>query len=78
MKHDKITDIANSLSNKDLVELLIHVSERLHITLPPSDRVTCTKVNWVYLSGSLIELSTQAWDDYCIKLDDSDNGEGEA
>jgi hypothetical protein len=82
MKRQKIIDIANSLSNKDIVQLLMHLSDRLTIWHPPLEHMEAGQVIWVSLDGSGIDLTTDTLEAYLISEKEreaaTDKGEGEA
>lgn len=59
--HDKITAIANCLSNVELEWLMLHLMDRFHVLVHRNldDGTPCVRsesIKWVSLNGSLIEL----------------------
>lgn len=59
--HDKVTAIANCLSNVELEWLMLHLKDRFHVTVhrkldDGKPYLSCEEIRWVSLDGSLIVL----------------------
>lgn len=86
-RREELLALANTLNNHDVAHLLNILSDRLWITMPPSDCVTETKVCWVRIDGCMVDIVTEAWDEYAtqhwlkesaIELADKLTAEGKA
>lgn len=59
--HDKITAIANSLSNVELEWLMMHLKDRFSVCVERTfdngePYMDCLSIKWVNLNGSLLDV----------------------
>ena len=59
--HDKITAIANCLSNVELEWLMLHLKDRFNVCVNRRDKdgemyYDCCNIKWVNLNGSLLDV----------------------
>jgi hypothetical protein len=68
MTHEELNDLANSLSNKDLCELVFKLSERFLVNYETTTKDgqpygKTYKIEWVNLNGPYIDIHLDREDD---------------